>query len=65
VTQPRDVGLQRVAGLLRRLLAEHIVNQSVEGDDAAAAQQQGGQQRPLPRPWHRDRLAGHPNLQRS
>jgi hypothetical protein len=64
MAQPRGVGLQRIASLLGRLLAEHLVNQPVERDDGAAAEQERGEQRPLPRPWHRDELARHPDLER-
>jgi hypothetical protein len=64
VAKPSHVGLQRVAGLLGRLVAEYLVNQPVEMDNAAAAQQQRRQQRPLPRPWHHHGPTGHPDLQR-
>jgi hypothetical protein len=64
LAQPGGVGLQGVAGILRRPLAEQVVDQPLERDDAAAAQQQRGQQRPLPRPGHRDGPTGHPHLQR-
>jgi hypothetical protein len=64
LAQPGDVGLQRVAGILGRPLAEQVVDQPVERDDAAAAQQQRGQQPPLPRPGHPDRPTGYPDLQR-
>jgi hypothetical protein len=64
LAQPDDIGLQRVAGLLGRRLAEHPVDEPVHRDDVAAPEQERGQQRPLARSRHRDGPAGDPDLER-
>jgi hypothetical protein len=64
VAQPGGIGLQGVAGLIGWLLAEHVIDEPIERDDGAAAEQERRQQGPLARPWHRDGPTGHPDLQR-
>jgi hypothetical protein len=61
---PGDVGLQRVAGLPRRVLAEDLVDQPVHRDDVPAPQQEGGEQRPLADSRNREGPAGDPDLER-
>jgi hypothetical protein len=65
LAQPDDVGLEGVAGLPRRRLAEQLIDEPVHSDDAAAPEQQRGQQRPLTRSRHLDGPAGDPDLERS
>ena len=64
LAEPDDVGLQRVAGLPWRGLAEHLVDQPVHRDDVAAVEQERRQQRPLARSRHREGPAGDPDLER-
>ena len=64
LAQPGGVGLQGVAGLIGRLLAEDVVHEPIERDDGAAPEHERGEQRPLPRPGHLDGLARHPDLKR-
>jgi len=64
LAQPDDVGLEGVAGLPRRGLPEHLVDEPVHRDDVAAPQHERGQQRPLARPRHLDGPAGDPDLER-
>jgi hypothetical protein len=47
LAQPRDLRLQGLRRSRRRSLAPQIVDQTVDGDDLASAQQQHSQQRPL------------------
>jgi hypothetical protein len=64
LAQPDDVGLEGVAGLPRRGLPEHLVDEPVLRDDVAAPEQERGQQRPLARSRHLDGPAGDPDLER-
>jgi hypothetical protein len=64
LAEPDHVGLERVAGLPRRRLAEDVVDQPVQRDDVAAMEHERRQQRPLPRPRHPDGPSGDPDLER-
>ncbi len=64
LTQPGDIGLQRVAGLRRRGLAEHVIDQAIQRHHLPRPQQQRAQQRPLACPGHGDMPPIDPDLER-
>jgi hypothetical protein len=64
LTQPGDVGLQRVAGLRPWGLAEQVIDQAIRRHHLPRAQQQRAQQRPLACPGHGDTSPIDPDLER-